>query len=97
MTLIRSKPKRKDKRAKLRKTISQGAEISDVNMKVRLQCIIKDATQDGCQILCTDIDEIPDHFLLTPTGHDFTVRGTIIWRAPHRAGVEVDWASAILE
>ena len=95
MALAKSKSKKKDDRAKKRKKISQPAEITDMEKSVAISCMIRDATQDGCQIICANIEDIPDEFLLTPSNHDFTVRGVVIWRDPHKAGVQVDWANTM--
>lgn len=95
MVLVRSKIKRDERRAQPRKSISQPAEISDRNKKLALQCVIKDASRDGCHILCVGIDQLPDEFYLKPANRDFTVKGTIVWREPYRAGAKVDWANTM--
>ena len=95
MSLKPTKAAKPNDRLKVRKRISQPAEISDLDKGTTLQCIIKDASQDGCQIACANIDLLPDEFLLKPANRDFYVRGKIVWRARHTAGAQVDWACTV--
>lgn len=95
MALVMSKSKKKDDRSRRRKRITQPAEITDLEKSVTISCMIRDASHDGCQIIGANIDDLPDEFLLTPSNHDFTVKGVIIWREPHRAGAQVDWANTM--
>lgn len=95
MALVKSKLKKKEDRSKRRTKISQPAEITDLEKSVTISCMIKDATQDGCQLICANMEDVPDEFLLTPSNQEFTVRGVIIWRESHRAGAQVDWANTM--
>jgi len=96
MAIAKSKSKKKDDRAKNRKRISQPAEISNLDKSIVMQCMIRDASPDGCQIVGANIDELPDEFLLKPANHEFTVRGVIVWRADHKAGAQVDWNNSVV-
>lgn len=56
-----------------------------------MDCLVRDATSSGCQIVTSQLADLPDEIWLTLDGVQKPVDARIVWRKGKQAGVQFEW------
>lgn len=76
-----------DRRISPRKKMLIHAFASDLADRYDVKCVVRDVSRDGCQIVSSHLDDLPDRIKLVPIGFDRPIYGAIAWRDGKVAGV----------
>jgi len=79
---------RLDRRTRARKKTLIHAFASDLSDKYDIKCVIRDVSQDGCRIVSSHIDDLPETIKIVPEGFAKPVIGKIIWKNEKVAGIK---------
>lgn len=55
------------------------AFASDITDTFDVKCIIRDLSPQGCMIVSSQLQELPDLIQLIPEGFDQPLNGSIVW------------------
>lgn len=80
-----------EKRRERRRAVHIPAQASDCAGATSINCIISNASKNGCRLEGRGVDTLPDEISLRIAGLDLPVRGGIAWRGPDCAGVQLLW------
>lgn len=78
---------RLDRRARIRKKTLIHAFASDLSDVYDIKCVIRDVSQNGCRIVSSHIDDLPETIKIVPEGFANPVFGKIVWKDEKVAGV----------
>lgn len=77
-----------DQRRSKRRQIRYGARIEPADGSGQMECLIKDVSQSGARVNVTDVERLPDDFILRFTKEETPRRRCrVVWRAKKDAGV----------
>ena len=77
-----------DQRRNKRRQIRYGARIEPTDGSGQMECVIKDVSQSGARVNMTDLDRLPDDFILRFTTKETPQRCChVVWRSKKEAGV----------
>lgn len=79
--------KTKENRTENRKKSCVQAFATDLIDSIDVKCIIRDVSNNGCMIVSSDVEGLPDLIQLFPEGFDNPLNGKIVWRRDKMAGV----------
>jgi signal transduction histidine kinase len=77
-----------DSRATPRKKTLMHAFASDLGDTYDVKCMIRDISRDGCKIVSSHIDDLPETIKILPEGLSKPVFGKIVWKNDKVAGVK---------
>jgi hypothetical protein len=80
-----------EKRRERRRAVHIPAQVSDCGGAASFNCIISNASKNGCRLEGRGVDSLPDIISLRIAGLDLPVRGNIAWRGPDCVGVQLLW------
>jgi PilZ domain-containing protein len=82
-----------EKRADPRRTIRYPGLITLDGEAEPIPCALRNASQQGSQLAVSDVDKVPDEFVLV-LGHEGTPRRfcRVVWRSKDAVGVEFNAA-----
>lgn len=80
-----------EKRRERRRAVHIPAQVSDCGGAASINCIISNASKNGCRLEGRGVDTLPDKISLRIAGLDLPVRGNIAWRGPDCVGVQLLW------
>ena len=75
------------RRAQKRKKVCIQAFVADPEDINQVKCVIRDVSENGCQIVSSQVQYLPDILQLIPEGFDKPIRGKIVWRDKNLAGM----------
>lgn len=84
-----------DNRAKIRKNVAFAAVAMDPEGEIKVPCFVRNASADGCQIYSSQIDDLPQKFLIKVPGIEKPLVAQTIWKDGDRAGVSILWPDTI--
>ena len=76
-----------NRRAEPRKKTLIHAFASDLGDKYDVKCVIRDVSRNGCRIVSSHIDDLPDTIKIVPEGFAKPVIGKIVWKNEKMAGI----------
>jgi len=78
----------KERRKGIRRTVELHASISQSGCPATIECIVQNASGDGCQIVSDNLDMLTDDTIqMDIAGFNETMTARIIWREGDRGGV----------
>jgi PilZ domain-containing protein len=77
-----------------RKTVIKATIFHD-GTSIGERCFIRDASEKGAKIYCTNLDFVPDLITLEIEGFSTPMQAEIVWRDEQFAGVKIDWANTL--
>jgi len=80
-----------------RKLTIISAVIKDEEETFSYVCTIRDASQDGCRIYCSEASNIPDNFLLCPGGLEKPLAAKVAWRKGKWLGLSIAWEQVLFD
>jgi hypothetical protein len=83
-----------DRRDGKRSRVAMHASVSARGSIDSFDCLVRDATREGCRIVTSLVKDLPNEIWLTLQGVREPLEGRIIWRKGKQAGVEFIWDDA---
>ncbi len=74
-------------RSETRKKVCVQAFVSDIRDSFDIKCIIRDVSKNGCMIVSSQLNELPDLIQLIPQGFGHPLNGRIVWKKDKKAGI----------
>ncbi|MTI42211.1 PilZ domain-containing protein [Roseibium hamelinense] len=81
----------RERRRERRRQVRIPVTVSNRARSISLECLIVDASPSGCRLKGADLHYLPDEVSLKIVGLDLPVKGQIVWRKSHFAGVRMLW------
>ena len=78
-----------EKRAAVRHKALIPAFASDLDETFQMRCLIRNVSENGCQLVASRVYEIPEEFHLTPQGFGLPLHGQVMWRDRKTVGVRL--------
>ena len=75
-------------RSEDRKNVVISASVQSIDGVSITPCVIRDASKNGCQIVTSQVNDLPDTICIKIPGLKSPMKGEIIWRTKNRAGVK---------
>ena len=77
-----------NRRSEDRKGVGISARVQSVEGVSITSCIIRDVSKNGCQIVTSQVNDLPDTICIKIPGQKSPMKGKIMWRTINRAGVK---------
>ncbi len=77
-----------DRRSDDRKDVDISASVQSIDGSRIASCLIRNASKNGCQIVLSRVDDLPDTICIKIPGLKSPRKGEIVWRTKNRAGVK---------
>lgn len=78
----------KAKRTHERQSVALRASVAAAGGIPTIDCLIRDASAGGCQIVSNEIAKLPDDVIVYPEGFGKPLTGRIVWRDRRSAGIQ---------
>lgn len=80
-----------ERRHDTRRQVAISATVTDPDGQRRHTCAIRDASEGGCKLVSTSVDELPDRIRIVVDGVAQPIFAEIMWRDRRMAGVRFEW------
>ncbi len=75
---------------------SSRATVSGMDGGPGVRCAIRDASSNGCMLVSSRVQELPDTVQVVVEGIEQPIDGKVVWRSRRMAGVQFNWPQRAL-
>ena len=80
-----------ERRSENRKKVAIAVTVSGLTGYPRMRCAIRDASSEGCRLIATNVEELPETINIAVEGVVQPICGTVIWKHHRMVGVKFEW------